>query len=375
MVAGLLAIMKAGGAYVPLDPAYPAERLGFMIQDAEAALLLTQDKFRAPLSNHAAKAVCLKEMWTEITDESGGNLGVEPDGWNLAYVIYTSGSTGRPKGIGIVHRSARARLHWAKDVFGAEDLSGVLASTSICLDLSVFEICGPLSRGAKVEIVANALELPQWAGGETITLVNTVPSAMAELVGMNGITAWVGVVSLAGEALQRSLVEKVLEAGRVKSVFNLYGPSEDTTYSTWVRCNGSDQAGRVSIGRPLADTRAYVLDERMGLAPVGAKGELWLSGAGLARGYLNRPELTAERFQPDAICGAAGERMYRTGDQVRWTQHGDLEYLGRLDQQVKLRGYRIETGEIEAVLLESGRLEQAAVVAGGMEGAEKRLIA
>src|SRR5262249_23339004 len=200
------------------------------------------------------------------------------------------------------------------------------ACTSICFDLSVFEIFVPLSWGGKVIMAEDALALQNWLGEEKITLVNTVPSAMTELVRMNAIPESVRVVNLAGEALPRSLVEAIYGLGTVESVFNLYGPSEDTTYSTWGCMEHEEQGGRVDIGRPIAKTQAYVLDEGKGVVPVGVAGELYLGGAGLARGYLNRPELTAERFVPNPFSQEGGERLYGTGDEVRWTGEGKLEF-------------------------------------------------
>ena len=223
-------------------------------------------------------------------------------------------------------------------------------------------------------MVADALALQHWGGEEKITLVNTVPSAMTELVRMKAIPESVRVVNLAGEALQRSLVEEIYGLGSVGTVFNLYGPSEDTTYSTWGRVEQGEGRGRVDIGRPIAGTQAYVLDEEMGLVPVGVAGELWLGGAGLARGYLNRAELTAERFVPNGYSRKGGERLYGTGDEVRWTGEGKLEFLRRKDEQVKLRGYRIELGEIEAGLREQKGIKDAVVTVSG-EGNEQRLVA
>jgi amino acid adenylation domain-containing protein len=374
MVVGLMGILKAGGVYVPLDPEYPAERLQFVVEDAQAELVVTEKKFEELLSRSRTEKICVDERMDEIGEEGEANPGVRVDRQNLAYVIYTSGSTGRPKGVAIVHEGPRVLMHWAREAFSPEALSGVLACTSICFDLSVFEIFVPLNWGGKVIIAAHALALQQWRGEEEITLVNTVPSAMTELMRMKAIPESVRVVNLAGEALQRSLVEEIYGLGTVESVFNLYGPSEDTTYSTWGRMEKGRNRGRVDIGRPIAETQAYVLDEGMGLVPVGVAGELGLGGAGLARGYLNRPELTAERFVPNPFGQKGGERLYRTGDEVRWTGEGKLEFVRRKDQQVKLRGYRIELGEIEAALRKEKGVRQAVVTVNG-EGSEQRLVA
>ncbi|HEX2095190.1 MAG TPA: amino acid adenylation domain-containing protein, partial [Longimicrobiaceae bacterium] len=290
---------------------------------------------------------------------------------NLAYLIYTSGSTGTPKGVMIPHAGAGAFLHWAQGVFSG-CLSGTLASTSVCFDLSVFEIFVPLSVGGTVVLAENALHLPHLPGKESVALLNTVPSAAAELVRTGGIPASVRVVNLAGEALPRVLVERLYDAG-VEEVYNLYGPSETTTYSTYVRVMRGD--GRApSIGRPIANTHVYVLDRAMQPVPVGVPGELFIGGAGVARGYFDRPALTAERFLPDPFSGEPGARLYRTGDRARWLAEGTLEFLGRIDQQVKIRGFRIEPGEIEAALRTHPQVREAVVLAREDAPGERRLV-
>jgi amino acid adenylation domain-containing protein len=359
MLIGMLGILKAGGVYVPLDPGYPLERIQYMVEDSQAILVVST---RSVKSSFGVRVMRLDEEWEEITQRSGESLSVRIDGENLAYVIYTSGSTGRPKGAGIRHSSAVALMEWVKEEYNAEEISVVLAATSLCFDLSVFEIFVPLSLGGKVTIVENALDLAGLATKDGVTLVNTVPSAMAELV-QHSLPKSVRVVNLAGEALSATLVKQVYDRlGNVR-VMNLYGPTEDTTYSTyeWVTREEAKK-GKVSIGRPVANTQAYVLDAEYQPAGIGIVGELYLGGAGLARGYVNRPDLTAEKFVPHPYSKAGGERLYRTGDLVRWTESGKLEFLGRADHQVKIRGYRIELGEIEAALLQHGKINEAVVV-------------
>ncbi|HVR96134.1 MAG TPA: amino acid adenylation domain-containing protein, partial [Thermoanaerobaculia bacterium] len=346
LAVGLLAILKAGGAYVPLDPAYPRERLDFILRDSGAALLLTQ-----------ADLAPGEEPSTVFAGPAA-----EPE--NLAYLIYTSGSTGRPKAVAIEHRSATALLAWAAGVYGPADLAGVLASTSICFDLSVFELFLPWSRGGTVVLAQDALELPDCDG---VTLVNTVPSALAALLDQGGLPASVRTVNLAGEPLAPALVDAIYGRGRprdysrgVARVFDLYGPSEATTYST---CALRRPGGRASIGRPVAGTRAYVLSRDLQPAPAGSPGELCLAGAGLARGYLGRPDLTAAAFVPDPFGAAPGSRLYRTGDLARHLPDGDLEFLGRLDHQMKVRGFRVEPGEVEAALVSYPGVREAVVLA------------
>src|SRR6185369_16812864 len=298
---------------------------------------------------------------------------------NLAYLIYTSGSTGRPKGVAIEHRSAVALIHWARSLFPPEDLAAVLAATSICFDLSVFEIFVPLSWGGSIHLADNALAIAQGGTGiaEGLTLINTVPSAMAELVNLKAVPATVRTVNLAGEPLPRALVDRIYELGTVERVMNLYGPSEDTTYSTWATIpRGTSTAP--SIGRPVSGTRAYLVDRRLGLAPLGIPGEVVLAGAGLARGYHGRPDLTAERFIPDPFAAEPGGRLYRTGDLARHlpSQHSDeIDFLGRIDHQVKVRGFRIELGEVEAVLAAHPAVERAVVGTHSYGPQDLRLVA
>jgi non-ribosomal peptide synthetase component E (peptide arylation enzyme) len=261
-------------------------------------------------------------------------------------------------------------VRWAAEVFPPEDLAGVLASTSINFDLSVFELFVPLALGGTVILADNALALAGLPEAGEVRLVNTVPSAMAELIRLEALPPSVRTVNLAGEPLSPALVAEIERRPGVR-VLDLYGPSEDTTYSTFARRRGEEPA---TIGRPLANGRAHVLDRWQQPAPVGAAGEVWLGGAGLARGYLHRPELTAERFVPDPFSAVPGGRLYRTGDLARFRADGCLEFLGRIDHQVKVRGFRIELGEIEAHLLAHPDVQEAAVLALG-EGGDRRLVA
>jgi amino acid adenylation domain-containing protein len=375
MLVGLLGILKAGGAYVPLDPAYPPERLVFMLEDAEVAVVLTtQARLVESLPKHQGRIVCLDTDWEIIERQSEANLISEVKFDNLAYVIYTSGSTGKPKGVAIEHRNAVALLDWARQVFNPEDLAGVLASTSICFDLSVFELFVPLSLGGKVILAENALHLPTLSGALDVTLINTVPSAIAELLRMDGIPFSVGTVNLAGEPLRNKLVQQVYEHNTVQKVFNLYGPSEDTTYSTYtlVKKGGNEPP---PIGRPIANTQVYILDAQLQLVPIGIPAELYIGGAGLARGYLNRPELTAERFILNPFSDEPSSRLYKTGDLARYLSDGNIEFLGRIDQQVKIRGFRIELGEIEAVLSQHPDVRESVVMKREDASGNQRLVA
>lgn len=360
MVVGLLGILKAGGAYVPLDPTYPQERLAFMLEDAQITVLLTQANLQADLSP-TLTTFCLDTQWANLRHKSPANPSCAVTSNNMAYVLYTSGSTGQPKGVVIEHRNAVAFLSWAQTVFTPEELEGVFASTSICFDLSVFEIFLPLSCGKTVIVAENALALPTLPVNPPITLINTVPSAMHELVRMNGVPESVQVVNLAGEPLPNALVQAIYAQENIRKVYNLYGPSEDTTYSTFVLTEkGATQ--NPAIGRPIANTQVYLLDQALQPVPVGVPGELCLGGAGLARGYLNRPELTEAKFIPHIFGEQASARLYKTGDLARYLPDGTLEFLGRIDTQVKLRGFRIELGEIEAVLSQHPDVQEAIAI-------------
>ena len=362
LVVAVLAVHAAGAAYVPLDPAYPDDRVSYMLADSGAPLVITDlaNAHRVAGAAHGTRPIVidLPDTRAEIDAWPSDAPPVAAGPTALAYVIYTSGSTGRPKGVAIEHRSAVALVSWAQGVYSAAELSGVLAATSICFDLSVFELFVPLASGGSVILAENALALPELPAGvrERVTLVNTVPSAAAALVRAGGVPQSVQTVNLAGEPLSAGLVDALYGLGTVGRVYDLYGPSEDTTYSTGTLRRAG---GPVTIGRPIANTRAYVLDGAGAPRPVGLAGELYLGGAGLARGYLGQPALTAERF---VAHPGAGARLYRTGDRVRWRGDGTLEYLGRLDFQVKIRGFRVELGEIERALSAHPAVRDAAVI-------------
>jgi len=379
MVVGLLGILKAGGAYVPLDPAYPKERLTFMLSDSQVPVLLTQKNLVPGLPEHQAQMVCLDIDWEAINEESEEKPTSKVKPTNLAYILYTSGSTGRPKGVAIEHHSSVALLYWALGVFTPKQLAGVLASTSICFDLSVFELFVPLSCGGKVILAENILHLPTLPAAKEVTLINTVASAITELQ-RTGIPASVGTVNLAGEPLQNQLVQRLYQQNIIQQVFNLYGPSEDTTYSTFACVSRQDLENEgVSksppIGRPIANTQVYILDPHLQPVPIGVPGELHIGGAGLARGYFNRPELTSEKFIPNPFSEEPGSRLYKTGDLARYLPNGNVQFLGRIDHQVKIRGFRIELGEIEAVLAQFPGVRQPVVLAQEDEPNNKQLVA
>jgi amino acid adenylation domain-containing protein len=359
LVVGLLGILKAGGAYVPIEPGYPGNRTAVILKDTGSRVVVSETRLRESLSSVAEQIVCL-DAAEEFEEESAENPDADVAAENLSYILFTSGSTGKPKGVALEHRGAVKLIHWAKEVFTQEELSGALFSTSVCFDLSVFEIFTALSAGGKVIVAQNALSLKGLAAADEVTLINTVPSAFAELLRMRAVPGKVRVANLAGEALAAGLVQSIYENTAIEKVYNLYGPTEDATYSTWALI---PRGGEVTIGRPVNGTEVYILNSDRQAVPLGTAGELYLAGDKLARGYFRRPDLTRERFVPNPFSSVPGARMYRTGDVGRLLADGNIQYLGRVDNQVKVRGHRIEPGEVECALLRLRPVETAVVVA------------
>lgn len=370
LVIALLAILKAGGAYVPLDPNYPTQRLDFIVADTQAPVLITTTTLNDRLPNYEGQRVCLDTLSIDPAQHPFTSITIHDS--NLAYLIYTSGSTGRPKGVAITHQNAIALLKWAHAVFTPAELAGVLATTSVCFDLSVFELFTPLSCGGSVILAESMLQLPTLVSPQPITLINTVPSVLTEIVHNHPLPESVQTVNLAGEPLPLALVNRLYQFDHIERVVNLYGPSEDTTYSTIAETAADEY---VLIGRSIDHTQSYVLDVNQQPVPIGVIGELYLGGLGLARGYLNRADITAERFVPDPFSITAGSRMYRTGDLVRYLVDGQIDYLGRIDHQVKVRGFRIELGEIETMLGSHAAIQEVAVLVQKAPSGEDRLIA
>jgi amino acid adenylation domain-containing protein len=375
MVVALLATLKAGGAYVPLDPNYPAERLAFMVADSSPRVLLTESGVLRALGDLAPSLAVLQldvdHSWQSLpaANPDAASLGLTPQ--HLAYVIYTSGSTGTPKAVMIEHLNAVNFVHWGVSSCTPAVLQRTLWSTSLNFDLAVFECFVPLSCGAAVHLVSDALALMRRQ--EDVTLINTVPSAMAALLDARAVPATVRQVHLAGEPLQQHLVQRIFAHTGVDTVCNLYGPTETTTYSTWIAMSRED-GFKASIGRPIFNTRIYILDTQGQPVPIGVAGDIHIGGAGVARGYLNRPDLTLDRFVPDPF-GEPGSRMYKTGDLGRWRADGTIEFLGRNDHQVKIRGFRVELGEIEAALRLHPEVHEAVVLAREDASGDKGLVA
>ena len=362
LLAVLLAIFKTGAAYVPLDPKYPSARLEQIIYAAEAEFLVCDKGLRNDLPTNNALCLFIEEMEAELAVIDGRNLNLDITSTQLAYVIYTSGSTGLPKGVAIEHRSASALIYWATQTYSRSELDSVLASTSVCFDLSIFELFVPLGVGGQVLVVDNILDLINNTY-ETVSLINTVPSAISSLENNRAIPKSVRTINLAGEALSPQVVDKLYETGHISKVYDLYGPSEDTTYST---CMLRERFGHASIGRPITNTQAYILDQYMKPVPQGVPGELYLGGAGLARGYYGQKALSEEKFikNPFGVQKhkGFGDRLYKTGDLARYLSNGDIEYLGRSDFQVKLRGFRIELGEVQSALFKLRNVRDAVAI-------------
>ena len=370
MITAILGILKSGGAYVPIDPEYPEDRISYMLEDTAARIIISSKASRTkPGDNNKVTVISPDEDKREIEKQSPDNPAVNIAANGLAYVIYTSGSTGKPKGVMIEHRNLYSFICWSKEEFASSRFDVVFASTSMCFDLSVYEMFYPLVTGKRVRIVRSGLEIQNYLDRETNILTNTVPVVIEHLLKEGADLSNISVINMAGEPIS-AYVQERLDADKTE-VRNLYGPTEDTTYSTIFRIKNNEA---VLIGKPISNSWAYILNEEGSLVPRGIAGEICLGGSGLARGYLNMPELTAEKFIADPFH--AGERLYRTGDLGRWlAADGNIEYLGRIDDQVKVRGYRIELGEIETVLLQSGMVSQAVVVAKADHEGTKRLVA
>jgi len=370
MVVGILGILKAGGAYVPIDPEYPQERISYMLEDTGAAQVLSTKAARERLrGTPAARVIAIDEDWENIKKEKDNNLKIDIAPEQLAYVIYTSGSTGQPKGVMIEHGSAGAFIAWCGHEFSRDEFAIVYATTSICFDLSVYELFYPLSTGKPIRVLENGLAISSYLAEDTSVLINTVPSVVEHLQNEKTDLGGVSVLNMAGEPIADRILEG-LDTSRT-AVRNLYGPTEDTTYSTVSQLeNGSP----ITIGKPIWNTRIYILSNDKTLSPVGVAGEIMIGGAGLARGYLNRPELTAKKFIKDPFSSDPDARLYRTGDLGRWLPDGNIEYLGRKDDQVKVRGYRIELGEIENTMNQSGQIRQGVVQAKADSSGNKRLV-
>jgi amino acid adenylation domain-containing protein len=386
MVVGVLGILKAGGAYVPLDPSYPRDRLVFMLEDARVSVLLTQAKLvedrewrmehgdpRSSILDPRLQVVFVDRDWEEIAQQSDKNLLTEVNSNKLAYVIYTSGSTGKPKGAQVSHRSVLNCLHSVRQHIELTQNAVFLAITTISFDIAALELFLPLIIGAKL-VLASRDEVPDGRlllGRLTecgATAMQATPSAWKLLLDSGWRSSRNFKILCGGETLSRQLADQLLEGGAL--LWNLYGPTETTIWSTIAKVEPGESP--ISIGRPIANTQIYILDSHLEPVPVGVHGELYIGGDGLARGYLNRPELTAELFVRNPFSDLPDSRLYRTGDRARYLTDGNIEFLGRVDNQVKIRGHRIELGEIEAALNQYPGVKDSVVVARERDSSSER---
>jgi amino acid adenylation domain-containing protein len=377
MVIGLLAILKAGGAYVPLDPTYPPERLSFMLEDAGVPVLLTQQRLAARLSAHNAHIVCLDADAAGLEQQPDTDPAATASASDLAYVIYTSGSTGQPKGVQITHASLLNLIFWHQQAFAVTRADRATQLTSPAFDATGWEIWPYLTAGASVYLLDEQTRispelLRDWLlrCGITITFL---PTALAESM---LVLEWPATTTLRFLLTGADALHRYPPASLPFALINNYGPSEATVLVTSGRVLPTELAEDApSIGRPIANTQIYILDELLQQVPIGEPGELYIGGAGLARGYLNRPELTAERFIAHPFSDEPGARLYRTGDLARFLPDGQIAFQGRADYQIKLRGYRIEPGEIVSALNACPAVRMSYVMAREDQPGEKRLVA
>jgi amino acid adenylation domain-containing protein len=391
MIVGLLGILKAGGAYVPLDPDYPQERLSFMLEDANVSVLLTQHSLIERLPKHQAQVVCLDEVWEEIAQNNQDNPKTEVRAFHLANVIYTSGSTGKPKGVMVEHRGLCNLAQAQIQTFGLDCDSRVLQFASVSFDASISEVVIALGSGATLykgtkDSLMPGMPLIERLRDYCITHITLPPSALAVMPTEQ--LPSLQTIIVAGEACSIELI-KLWSAGR--NFFNAYGPTEASVCATVAKCTPNDE--KVSIGRPISNARVYILDQNLQPVPVGVPGELHIGGVGLARGYRNRPDLTQEKFIPNPFDNSKSPKIgpeetsdptslkiqkskfYKTGDIARYLPDGNIEYLGRMDNQVKVRGYRIELGEIEAVLSQHEDVQTCCVIVREDIPGDQRLVA
>ena len=367
MVIALLAILKAGGAYVPLDPGYPAERLAYMLEDSKPEVLVSQENMRHCLPGHSVPTLWLDTEQPGIARHSPHNLNIgDTDG--LAYCIYTSGSTGRPKGVMNAHGAVVNRLQWMQEQYELSSNDRVLQKTPFSFDVSVWEFFWPLLQGARLVICKpeghkDPAYLQAIIRQQGVTTAHFVPSMLQAFLKSAAAPSADSLrqVFSSGEALPVAVANEFLERHPQTRLHNLYGPTEAAVDVTYWECLPGYRHPLVPIGRPVANTRLYILDEALQPVPVGVIGDLYIAGVQLARGYLGRPDLTAERFIPDPY-DSHGRRMYLTGDRGRYLPSGDIQYLGRIDHQIKIRGFRIELGEIENALLQCPSVREAVVV-------------
>lgn len=376
MLTALVGVHKSGGAYLPMDPVFPKDRLEYMLDNAQVPIILTDTIIKDTLPLNKAKVICISEQWKEISEQSSEKPKNRATKDNLAYVIYTSGSTGNPKGVQIEHRALTNFLLSMGTSTNLSEKDRLLAVTTLSFDIAGLEMLLPLITGASVVIagrdeVIDGEKLISLMEKHDISIMQATPATWRMLVE----AGWQGCSNLkilcGGEALPRDLANELMD--RCSCLWNVYGPTETTIWSTMMHLDS--KVGPVSIGKPIANTTVYILDNEMNPTPVGVPGELYIGGAGLARGYLKLPQLTQEKFVPNPFSREEGSRLYKTGDIVRFMPDGNIEFVGREDHQVKIRGFRIELGEIETLLNKNSLISQSVVVCREIFTGEKAIIA
>ncbi len=379
-IIGLLGIIKAGGAYVPIDPSYPQDRIAFMLSDAQIPVLLTHQHLVEKIPESQAKLICLDSDWQSIVCDLKDNPvnQVKPD--NIVYVIYTSGSTGIPKGVAVSHRAVN-RLVLNTNYIKLQSNDRVAQVSNTSFDAATFEIWGALLNGACLiviprEITLSPQKLAKYIREQQIDVM-FLTTGLFNLIACEVPCAFNPVRDLlfGGEIANPSLVKRILQHGSPQRLVNCYGPSENTTFTTWYLVREVPEGAKtLPIGRPISNTQVYILDPKLEPVPIGCTGELYIGGDGVARGYLNRPELTKKTFIANPFSNS-NHRLYKTGDLVRYRADGNIEFVGRLDYQVKIRGFRIELEEIEGVLAQHPKVLQVAVIDREDRPGEKRLVA
>jgi amino acid adenylation domain-containing protein len=375
MVIALLAILKCGAAYIPLDPDYPKQRINYMLENAGARLLFTEKKYKGQFVSPAGELL-LEDALEKAKDLSPANPAHHITGNDLAYIIYTSGSTGKPKGVMVEHHSLVNLLYYIQCAHGINEHDRLLAITTISFDIAALELFLPLISGAVVvltdsKVSRDGFALLEMIGQEKISLMQATPVTWKIMLA----AGWENKIDLTifccGEALSMDLAMKLVQ--RCRRLYNYYGPTETTIYSTGTEIRHDDTM--ITIGKPVANTDVYILDEHLQILPAGEAGEVYIGGHGVARGYRNMPELTAERFISDTFSAGKEQKLFRTGDTGKWMEDGNIYLMGRVDQQIKIRGYRIEPGEIEACLLAQPGIMDAVVIAREDTPGNKALVA
>ena len=373
MIICLLGILKAGGAYVPIDPTYPQSRISFIVEDTQVSVLITQHTYsEQPPRFYRATGVPRYRMGSYHSRKQNKSC-QRASPAHLAYVIYTSGSTGKPKGIMIPHRGLVNYLLWSSEAYTVTEGSGSLVHSSISFDLTITGLFAPLIAGQRITL------LPEYQNVETLahalrnegdfSLIKVTPShleALCQLLSTDEVAGRTRAFIIGGEALHREKLTFWQQHAPATRLINEYGPTETVvgccTYEVPPLQDDAPQSGPIAIGKPIANTQLYILDAHLQPVPTEMAGELYIGGFGIARGYLHSPDLTAQSFIPHPFSSEPGSRLYRTRDLARFRPDGHIEFLGRLDSQVKMRGYRIEPGEIEAVLSQHSRVQEAIVL-------------